>query len=582
MSTVNFSKNNINDILKKAKQIETAQTRQNLKKTPIAKHLSQLEEVGVIDAINYAPKREWGDLFTHTPSFKYINEGFVKSKGLGDEFDTLKNIQFNKQWTKNIRNASAGLAIGAGIAAAALNPLGHIAGLGYLATWAMPTAITAGIAGLTSATMQAVNAHNLTENGGFNTQEAEAFNNLTNALKTRVGSNITDMHKYWNAADKLAKVPMSESEALKTLSNIYTEANNKLRGNHNVSLVDVYLSSDAKNNLKNYATVDDNVYQATSLSKDMTELPVSLQHEHFTRKGTDFTNDFSTAAAAAADDNDDLKKVIGFKLHALEDIGVTVDKTKLVLEGEHTVANINNAINNHYGPALDDALLVYQGKHSMAAPIVEKVEKVLHNALEIFSEQVIKQAKARNLKNVPKITGELVEKVLSAIMLQTSIPANDTKLTKILNAIANNTALKVSANLNNYASDTNKAEQNKAFYAAASLDNLYDNDALRIKEATKKLTAKDLSGLARLAEGFSAQNLQDTDAKTLKQIASNLSNHTGEKVWVSKPLLWGKPTLKTRRYNGLWNIIPIPRTTDKLFNIQENKHNLAKALNDPQ
>lgn len=578
MSTVNFSKNNINDILKKAKQIETAQTRQNLKKTPIAKHLSQLEDAGVIDAINYAPKREWGDLFTHTPSFKYINEDFIRRKGLGAEFDALKNVQYNKQWTKNIRNVSTGLAVGAGIAAAALNPLGQVAGLGYLATWAMPTAITAGIAGLTSATMQAVNAHNFTENGGFNIQESEAFNTLTNALKTQVGNKITDMHKYWNAADKLAKVPMSESEALKALSSIYTEANNKLRSNHNVSLVDVYLSNDVKNNLKNYTTVNDNAYEATSLSKDMTELPIALQHNHFTTKGTAFIGE----ADASKDTNkktndDDLKKVIGFKLHALEDIGVTVDKSKLGLTDTSTVADMNNAINKHYGAALDDALLVYQGKHSMAAPIVEKVEKVLHNALEIFSEQVIKQAKARNLKNVPKITGELVEKVLSAIMLQASIPANDTKLTKILNAIANNTALKVSANLNNYASDTNKAEQNQALYAAATLDSLYDNNALRIKEATKKLTAHDLSGLASLSEEFAEQNLQDKDVETLKHIAAHLSNSTGQKVWVSKPLLWGKPTLKTRRYNSIGNIVPT--VTSKSFSIQKNKRDLANAIN---
>jgi hypothetical protein len=573
MSIVNFSKNSTHDILKKAKQIEAEQTRKNLKKTPIAKHLNQLENSGVLDAINDAPKREWGDLFTHMPSFKYINEGFVKSKGLSTEFDALKAVQCNKQWAKNIRNVSTGLAIGAGIAAAALNPLGHVAGLGYLAGWAMPTAITAGVAGLTSVTMQAVNAHNFTENGGFNIQEADAFNNFTNALKARVGNNITDMHKYWHAADKLAKVPMSESAALKALSSIYTEANNKLRETHNVSLVDVYLNSDEKTNLKNYTAVADASYTATSLSKDMTELPTSLDHAHFETKGTAFTD-------GASDNNDDLKKVIGFKLHALEDIGVTVDKAKLGLDDTHTIADINDAINKHYGVALDDALLVYQGKHSMAAPIIEKVEKILHNALEIFSEQVIKQAKARNLKNVPKITGEVVEKVLSAIMLQTSIPANDTKLTKILNAIANNTALKLSANLNNYASDTNKAEQNKVLYAAASLDNLYDNDVLRIKEVSKKLTAKDLSGLADLAETFSEQNLKNADAKILKQIATNLSKTTGEKVWVSKSYLGGKPTLKTRRYNGLWNIIP--NVTSKAFDIQENTSELANAIHKAQ
>ena len=123
MSTINFSNNNINDILKKAKQIETEQTRQNLKKKPIAKHLEQLENTGVLDAIDYAPKRAWGDLFTHTPSFKYINSEFVTRRddpvtptALETNFNQLKTVQSNKQWTKSIRNVTGTLAVGAGLA----------------------------------------------------------------------------------------------------------------------------------------------------------------------------------------------------------------------------------------------------------------------------------------------------------------------------------------------------------------------------------------------------------------------------------------------------------------------------------
>ncbi len=585
MSNVNFNKNNINDILKQAKQVEATQARKDLKKTPISKHISQIEGTGVIDAINYAPKREWKHLFTAIPVSDQIDSGFINKLNddkLKESLNELKDVQERKQITNNIRNATGSLALGLGVAGALLMPASYVAGLGYLASWGAGSLTSAIGLGTTSAVMQGFNRF------AFNEEEQNRFNDFKTKLSNIASSRMTDMHKYYHATDKLSKVPMSEEIALKTLSNLYTEANNTLREKHNVSLVDVYLNHDEKNQLKGYQAVGDSIYAAKYFTKNMETLPENIDNADFyNTKGAIFTADATTAtatttadASAVANTVANLKSVIGFKLHVLENIGVSVDKSKLKNDkGEDvtTLEDINNAINTHYGAALDDALLIFQGKHSMAAPIINKVEKVLQNALEIFSQEVIKQAKARNLKNVPEITGKLVEKVLSAIMLQTSIPANDTKLTKILNAVANNTALKVSANLNNYASDTNKAEENKILYASASLDNLYDNDILRIKNSLNGLSSGNRSGLASLSEAFKkeAKKINECDKKQLRKITDFISKDSNQAVmpaWISRD-----NKIVQRR----WKYVPhiIPGVTSKEFNFKDNTAHIKKAIN---
>ena len=579
MNTVNFSKNNINDILKQAKQIETEQLRQNLKKKPVTKHLNQIESTGVIDAINYAPKHDWQHLFTNIPVSDYIDIGFVnKNDATKNAFKELKDVQNEKQWYKNFRNGFGGVAIGAGIAAATLTPLGQVAGLGYLAGWASTALATSTISTLGAITTQTLSAVN-----NIHEKEKLAIDGFTKALDDYAKDNITDMHKYWSAVDKLSKVPMTEEQALNTLSNLYTEANNKLREQHNVSLVDVYLSSEDKSHLKSYGKVEPDSYKATSLTKDMQQLPPEINDDNgfYLQKGSLFSNYPNAYNLPTSSDDDDkineLNKVIGFKLHALENAGVVVDKKRLGLSNDTSLDNINEALNKHYGTALDDAFLIYQGKHSMASPIIDKVEKVLQNALELFSKEAIKQAKARNLKKVPEITGQLVEKILSAVMLQTSIPANDTKLTKILNAIANNTALKVAANLNNYASDTDKAEKNKVLYAKASLDNLYDDEAIRVQNAVKQLNKKDISGVIDYAENETVN--MNLPKNAMKDFAKYLSGRTGKPVVLPLiPHKEGDAHLIGRRWKYIPHIIPGVTGNKIDFTKPENKKYFSQYL----
>lgn len=512
MSIVNFSKSTTNDILKQVKQAEAAQTRKKNKANHINNQLTSLENAGILDAINYAPKREWKHLFTHTPISDYIDGDFIKKLGredINNSFSELKDVQNRKQIANKFRNVAGTLALGAGIVAATLTPLGHLTGLGYLAGFTNAAMTSCGVLGAMGSTAQLVNTLHL------NPEEDGAFGKLKTSLTSYARDNVTDMHKYWNAVDKLSKLSLTEEQALNMLSGAYTEANNKLRSEHNTSLVDVYLDNDDKSNLKNYRQVDNSSFVAKQFSKNMTSLPIT-DSQIYLDKGIELTG-----ITTNNNDINEVNRIVGFKIKILDDIGVKVNKANLGLEGKtynadediNKANDFNNAINKAYGSALDDALLIYQGKHSMAAPIIEKVEKVLQNALEIFSREAIKQAKARNLKKVPEITEQLVEKVLSAIMLQTSIPANDTKLTKILNAIASNTALKVSANLNNYATDTGQAEKKKALYGAASLDNLYDDPML--KKLRGKLSKIDNDEMKTALAFLGYEAKKQTEAKKI-------------------------------------------------------------------
>jgi hypothetical protein len=367
------------------------------------------------------------------------------------------------------------------------------------------------------------------------------LNNFVKDLKEHAKNNLTDMHKYWNAADKLSKLSMSESDILETLSGLYTEANKHLQDNHNVNLTDVYLDIPDKDALKNYKPLVGD-YTAHTLDKNMTSVPVNLT--------------IPNELPAGVTGDNDIKNVVNLKIKALKDIGVPININEL----SGSATDINKKINDKYGSVLDNALLLYQGKKSMASPIVDKIEKMLQNALTAYSKEVARQAKLKNLKNVPQLTSDLVEKIFSRIMLQVALPANDTKLSKILKAMSDTTAMKVSANLNTYSPDSAHAKQQKELYGKASLDDVYGmkatEDANDIKNFVRTYNPSKSS--LQLLEAIKDKPEYVKKNIVYKQEANRLSEKEGKPIWKT-PTYFGQfePELRTRRDNGLgWTRIP--------------------------
>lgn len=547
--TIKLSANSMNDIRVEANRKKAEKLRQDSKLNPHAKFIKRIEDTGWIDAVDPAPERDWTHTFAKTPTSKLISKSFIDKLPVDNALRTAYN-NFTRvhddngnKFLRSSGNFATAVAIPSLLAGAALIPAANIAGMGYLAGWGI-NALTGGmLASGVAAGLKGTRHYLYAQDEKVRTDE------FVTALKTHATNNLTDIHKYYNSVEDLKKTPMNESDILDSLVGLYSEANKYLKNKHNASLTDVYLSSDDKTHLQNYRRVDNNIFVSHELHKNMTSVPANLVDGLPPIDGIGGGN---------------TGNVVRLKIKALQDIGVTINTDKLITEatpdgGTVNLDTLNTTLNTKYGSVLDNALLIYQGQKSMAAPIVEQVDKLLEIALIAYSKKMAQHASRNGIKDVPQLTSDLVGKILARIFLHMKISISDPKLSRILDALCDTKAFMVAADLNRSSADSTHAQKQKKIYKDADLSDMHGVHAKELDNVQASVV-KNYNPPKSIQERLEAMQLAGKSKREAKNIvygdlANAASRITGRDTYYTRPWLgFGEPVLQERKsgWKGKW------------------------------